>query len=111
MHLQCVVVVMMSCSAQVHMCVSLSGGWEGQANFKMSFPSGGAIELGQHLFKLATNGEGHCDTRDSVSVCLRAYSTAQTINDALSIKPLMLNILKYMCVCVTHKSVYVRRAL
>lgn len=31
------------------------GGWEGQANFKMSFPSGGAIELGQHLFKLASN--------------------------------------------------------
>lgn len=31
------------------------GGWEGQAGFKMSFPSGGAIELGQHLFKLATN--------------------------------------------------------
>lgn len=36
-------------------CVS-SGGWEGQASFKMSFPSGGAIEVGQHLFKLATNG-------------------------------------------------------
>ncbi|XP_035380732.1 postacrosomal sheath WW domain-binding protein isoform X2 [Electrophorus electricus] len=32
------------------------GGWEGQACFKMSFLSGGAIELGQHLFKLATNG-------------------------------------------------------
>ncbi|XP_034066126.1 postacrosomal sheath WW domain-binding protein [Gymnodraco acuticeps] len=31
------------------------GGWEGQASFKMSFPSGGAIEVGQHLFKLATN--------------------------------------------------------
>ncbi|XP_053299695.1 postacrosomal sheath WW domain-binding protein [Pleuronectes platessa] len=31
------------------------GGWEGQAHFKMSFTSGGAIELGQHLFKLATN--------------------------------------------------------
>ncbi|XP_051996317.1 postacrosomal sheath WW domain-binding protein [Xyrauchen texanus] len=31
------------------------GGWEGQTNFKMSFPSGGAIEVGQHLFKLATN--------------------------------------------------------
>lgn len=31
------------------------GGWEGQASFKMSFSSGGAIELGQHLFKLATN--------------------------------------------------------
>uniref|UniRef100_A0AAQ6IN97 GRAM domain-containing protein n=1 Tax=Anabas testudineus TaxID=64144 RepID=A0AAQ6IN97_ANATE len=31
------------------------GGWEGQAHFKMSFPSGGAIEVGQHLFKLATN--------------------------------------------------------
>lgn len=33
-----------------------SGGWEGQAHFKMSFPSGGAIEVGQHIFKLATNG-------------------------------------------------------
>uniref|UniRef100_A0A8C7Z3N6 WBP2 N-terminal like n=1 Tax=Oryzias sinensis TaxID=183150 RepID=A0A8C7Z3N6_9TELE len=31
------------------------GYWEGQATFKMSFPSGGAIEVGQHLFKLATN--------------------------------------------------------
>ncbi|XP_030649571.1 postacrosomal sheath WW domain-binding protein [Chanos chanos] len=31
------------------------GGWEGKATFKMSFNSGGAIELGQHLFKLATN--------------------------------------------------------
>lgn len=31
------------------------GGWEGQAHFKMCFPSGGAIDLGQHLFKLATN--------------------------------------------------------
>ncbi|CAL8273978.1 unnamed protein product [Lota lota] len=31
------------------------GGWEGSASFKMSFTSGGAIELGQHLFKLATN--------------------------------------------------------
>lgn len=39
----------------MHLFVS-SGGWEGQAHFKMSFPSGGAIELGQHLFKLATNG-------------------------------------------------------
>ncbi|XP_061829820.1 postacrosomal sheath WW domain-binding protein [Nerophis lumbriciformis] len=32
-----------------------NGGWEGQAHFKMSFPSGGAIDVGQHLFKLATN--------------------------------------------------------
>ncbi|TNM97512.1 postacrosomal sheath WW domain-binding protein [Takifugu flavidus] len=31
------------------------GGWEGEANFKMSFLNGGAIEVGQHLFKLATN--------------------------------------------------------
>ncbi|TRY82146.1 hypothetical protein DNTS_009461 [Danionella cerebrum] len=31
------------------------GGWEGKASFKISFPSGGAIDLGQHLFKLATN--------------------------------------------------------
>lgn len=35
----------------------LSGGWEGQAQFKMSFLHGGAIELGQHLFKLASNGK------------------------------------------------------
>lgn len=33
-----------------------SGGWEGKANFKMSFLNGGAIEVGEHLFKLATNG-------------------------------------------------------
>ncbi|KAM9780615.1 postacrosomal sheath WW domain-binding protein [Neosynchiropus ocellatus] len=31
------------------------GGWEGHAHFKLSFMSGGAIEVGQHLFKLATN--------------------------------------------------------
>lgn len=35
---------------------SLSGGWEGKADFKMSFLNGGAIEVGEHLFKLATNG-------------------------------------------------------
>ncbi|XP_039621588.1 postacrosomal sheath WW domain-binding protein isoform X2 [Polypterus senegalus] len=32
------------------------GGWEGQAAFKMSFSSGGAIEFGQLMFKMATNG-------------------------------------------------------
>lgn len=31
------------------------GGWEGQANFKMVFNSGGAIEFGQLMFKVATN--------------------------------------------------------
>ncbi|MFT7804008.1 WW domain-binding protein 2-like [Arapaima gigas] len=31
------------------------GGWEGQATFKLAFPSGGAIELGENLFKLASN--------------------------------------------------------
>ncbi|XP_066563468.1 postacrosomal sheath WW domain-binding protein [Amia ocellicauda] len=31
------------------------GGWEGQASFKMSFASGGAIEFGQLMFKVATN--------------------------------------------------------
>ncbi|KPP76079.1 WW domain binding protein 2-like, partial [Scleropages formosus] len=31
------------------------GGWEGQATFKLAFPTGGAIELGQNLFKLASN--------------------------------------------------------
>ncbi|KAJ6659021.1 hypothetical protein lerEdw1_019658 [Lerista edwardsae] len=29
------------------------GGWEGEASFKMSFYSGGAIEFGQLMFKLA----------------------------------------------------------
>uniref|UniRef100_A0A8D0GJJ1 WBP2 N-terminal like n=1 Tax=Sphenodon punctatus TaxID=8508 RepID=A0A8D0GJJ1_SPHPU len=31
------------------------GGWEGQASFKMTFNSGGAIEFGQLMFKVATN--------------------------------------------------------
>lgn len=31
------------------------GGWEGQATFKLTFNSGGAIEFGQLLFKMATN--------------------------------------------------------
>ncbi len=60
----CCLSFIVSCSAHARMCVSLSlslsGGWEGQANFKMCFPSGGAIELGQHLFKLATNGQETC---------------------------------------------------
>ncbi|KAG8556418.1 hypothetical protein GDO81_018067, partial [Engystomops pustulosus] len=33
-----------------------NGGWEGQASFKLTFNSGGAIEFGQQMFKLATNG-------------------------------------------------------
>ncbi|XP_023670228.2 WW domain-binding protein 2-like [Paramormyrops kingsleyae] len=31
------------------------GGWEGHAAFKLNFPSGGAIEFGQQLFKLASS--------------------------------------------------------
>nr|XP_033785233.1 postacrosomal sheath WW domain-binding protein [Geotrypetes seraphini] len=31
------------------------GGWEGQAPFKLTFNSGGAIEFGQQMFKMATN--------------------------------------------------------
>ncbi|XP_072276318.1 postacrosomal sheath WW domain-binding protein isoform X1 [Pyxicephalus adspersus] len=31
------------------------GGWEGQASFKLTFNSGGAIEFGQQMFKLANN--------------------------------------------------------
>nr|XP_048691249.1 postacrosomal sheath WW domain-binding protein isoform X2 [Caretta caretta] len=31
------------------------GGWEGQASFKMTFNSGGAIEFGQLMFRVATN--------------------------------------------------------
>ncbi|MEE6520180.1 hypothetical protein FKM82_017993 [Ascaphus truei] len=31
------------------------GGWEGQASFKLTFNSGGAIEFGQVMFKLATS--------------------------------------------------------
>ncbi|OCT85470.1 hypothetical protein XELAEV_18023638mg [Xenopus laevis] len=30
------------------------GGWEGQASFKLTFNSGGAIEFGQIMFKMAT---------------------------------------------------------
>lgn len=36
--------------------LAMPGGWEGKADFKMSFLNGGAIEVGEHLFKLATNG-------------------------------------------------------
>lgn len=50
--------------------VCLVGGWEGKANFKMSFTSGGAIELGQHLFKLATNGKCVRPTSALWIVCL-----------------------------------------
>ncbi|KAM4652419.1 WW domain-binding protein 2-like isoform 1-T2 [Discoglossus pictus] len=32
------------------------GGWEGQASFRITFNSGGAIEFGQLMFKLATTG-------------------------------------------------------
>uniref|UniRef100_A0A6I8PLN4 GRAM domain-containing protein n=1 Tax=Ornithorhynchus anatinus TaxID=9258 RepID=A0A6I8PLN4_ORNAN len=35
------------------------GGWEGQASFKLSFSSGGAIEFGQMMMQAATNGEPH----------------------------------------------------
>ncbi|XP_030063499.1 postacrosomal sheath WW domain-binding protein [Microcaecilia unicolor] len=31
------------------------GGWEGQVSFKLTFNSGGAIEFGQQMFKMATN--------------------------------------------------------
>ncbi|XP_053325070.1 postacrosomal sheath WW domain-binding protein [Spea bombifrons] len=31
------------------------GGWEGRASFKLTFNSGGAIEFGQLMFKMATN--------------------------------------------------------
>ncbi|XP_075038965.1 postacrosomal sheath WW domain-binding protein isoform X1 [Mixophyes fleayi] len=31
------------------------GDWEGQASFKLTFNSGGAIEFGQQMFKMATN--------------------------------------------------------
>nr|XP_057906294.1 postacrosomal sheath WW domain-binding protein [Doryrhamphus excisus] len=43
------------------------GGWEGQAHFKLSFLNGGAIELGQHLFKLATNASRATPTHNGAS--------------------------------------------
>uniref|UniRef100_V9LGY0 WBP2 N-terminal like n=1 Tax=Callorhinchus milii TaxID=7868 RepID=V9LGY0_CALMI len=33
------------------------GGWEGQASFKLVFNSGGAIEFGQLMFKVAQQGK------------------------------------------------------
>ncbi|KAM9296313.1 WW domain-binding protein 2-like [Gastrophryne carolinensis] len=32
------------------------GGWEGSATFKLSFPAGGAIEFGQHMLRVASQG-------------------------------------------------------
>lgn len=43
------------------------GGWEGQAQFKMSFLHGGAIELGQHLFKLASNASRAAPAQNGAS--------------------------------------------
>ncbi|XP_068119890.1 WW domain-binding protein 2 [Hyperolius riggenbachi] len=31
-----------------------SGGWEGSAQFRLTFPSGGAIEFGQHMLQVAS---------------------------------------------------------
>lgn len=35
---------------------SPSGGWEGSATFKMSFSAGGAIEFGQRMLQVASQG-------------------------------------------------------
>ncbi|KAM4665166.1 WW domain-binding protein 2 isoform 2-T2 [Discoglossus pictus] len=37
-----------------HVRAEPGGGWEGSATFKLSFPSGGAIEFGQHMLHAAS---------------------------------------------------------
>uniref|UniRef100_A0A8B9H5X2 WBP2 N-terminal like n=1 Tax=Astyanax mexicanus TaxID=7994 RepID=A0A8B9H5X2_ASTMX len=64
------------------------GGWEGQASFKLTFPSGGAIELGQHLFKLASNasrapaqnGGGGCAPAGYMNGYASPYAPQPTYN-------------------------------
>ncbi|XP_056128164.1 postacrosomal sheath WW domain-binding protein [Rhinichthys klamathensis goyatoka] len=51
------------------------GGWEGQANFKMCFPSGGAIELGQQLFKLATNASRAPPAQNGSAAGMNGYAS------------------------------------
>ncbi|KAG7491471.1 hypothetical protein MATL_G00004790 [Megalops atlanticus] len=41
------------------------GGWEGKANFKIAFLSGGAIDFGQYLFKVATNASRSAKNRST----------------------------------------------
>lgn len=36
--------------------VSLTGGWEGSATFKLIFAAGGAIEFGQYMLQVAAQG-------------------------------------------------------
>lgn len=35
-----------------------AGGWEGSATFKMTFTAGGAIEFGQRMLQVASQGRG-----------------------------------------------------
>lgn len=39
---------------------SLAGGWEGSATFKIGFPAGGAIEFGQYMMQVASQGICAC---------------------------------------------------
>uniref|UniRef100_H2ZS82 WBP2 N-terminal like n=1 Tax=Latimeria chalumnae TaxID=7897 RepID=H2ZS82_LATCH len=49
------------------------GGWEGQASFKLTFNSGGAIEFGQVMFKVATNASRGIPTQNAAAY---AYTPA-----------------------------------
>lgn len=44
-------------TAWIPLCVvSLPGGWEGSATFKLIFAAGGAIEFGQYMLQVAAQG-------------------------------------------------------
>lgn len=36
--------------------ISVTGGWEGSATFKLIFAAGGAIEFGQYMLQVAAQG-------------------------------------------------------
>lgn len=36
---------------------SFSGGWEGSASYKLTFAAGGAIEFGQRMLQVASQGK------------------------------------------------------
>ena len=43
-------------SNPVLFCHHFAGGWQGEARFKIVFKSGGAVDMGQLLIKVASQG-------------------------------------------------------
>lgn len=47
----------MALPSELPLCCSFSGGWEGSASYKLTFSAGGAIEFGQRMLQVASQGK------------------------------------------------------